>query len=136
MSQDFEYILPDLYFSLTGQPRQIRQRQLLVLVKRFNTLNSVIRISLTCSIIQGWSLMSQEGCAATLDVKHILSQTQTSLHILQNSSFYQSYCSYVVDFISQTLLHAKLCQQTEYDSKGAELFSARTFDFVSRWVGV
>ena len=123
MSQDFEYILPDLYFSLTGQPRQIRQRQLLVLVKRFNTLNSVIRISLTCSIIQGWSLMSQEGCAATLDVKHILSQTQTSLHTLQNSSFYQSYCSYVVDFISQTLLHAKLCQQTEYDSKGA----VRTF---------
>ena len=94
MSQDFEYILPDLYFSLTGQPRQIRQRQLLVLVKRFNTLNSVIRISLTCSIIQGWSLMSQEGCAATLDVKHILSQTQSSsLHTLQNSSFYQSYCS-------------------------------------------
>ena len=42
----------------------------------------------------------------------------------------------LVDFISQTLLYGKLCQQTEYDSKGAELFSARTFDFVSRWVGV
>ena len=42
----------------------------------------------------------------------------------------------LVDFISQTLLHGKLCQQTEYDSKGAELFSARTFDSVSRWVGV
>ena len=29
----------------------------------------------------------------------------------------------LVDFIFQTLLHAKLCQQTEYDSKGA----VRTF---------
>ena len=29
----------------------------------------------------------------------------------------------LVDFISQTLLHAKLCQQTEYDSKG----TVRTF---------
>ena len=121
MSQDFEYILPDLYFSLIGQPRQIRQRQLLVLVKRFNTLNSVIRISLTCSIIQGWSLMSQEGCATTLDVKHFES----------NSKFFSAHFAelkllaelLLVDFIFQTLLHAKLCQQTEYDSKGA----VRTF---------
>ena len=35
----------------------------------------------------------------------------------------------LVDFIFQTLLHAKLCQQTEYDSKGA----VRTFFSQNFW---